>query len=205
LENGNVVETGIIDDLNIEPQKTQKISFEPTIDYVVTKVPRFTFEKFQNTEPLLGTSMKSVGEAMAIGRNFKESFQKAIISLEVGYGGLDKIKNINKKTILNKLKKNIPDKLLMVADAFRKKISTQQIYSRSRIDKWFLEQIKGIVDLEKQIIKRGLPKSFNKLNYIKIGQNAINNIQKTVVSDQGTGVDFVFSNSGCHHKLYCDT
>ena len=156
-----------LDELKNEITKVTPASFEPTIDYVVTKVPRFTFEKFQNTEPLLGTSMKSVGEAMAIGRNFKESFQKAIISLEVGYGGLDKIKNINKKTILNKLKKNIPDKLLMVAEAFRKKISTQQIYSRSRIDKWFLEQIKEIVDLEKQIIKRGLPKSFNKLNYIK--------------------------------------
>ena len=156
-----------LDELKNEITKITPASFEPTIDYIVTKVPRFTFEKFQNTEPLLGTSMKSVGEAMAIGRNFKESFQKAIISLEVGYRGLDKIKNINKKTILNKLEKNIPDKLLMVAEAFRKNISIQQIYSRSRIDKWFLEQIKEIVDLEKQIVKKGLPKNFNELNYIK--------------------------------------
>jgi len=156
-----------LDELKNEITKITPASFEPTIDYVVTKVPRFTFEKFKNTEPVLGTSMKSVGEAMAIGRNFKESLQKAIISLETGYRGLDKIKNIKKNVVVNKLGKNIPDKILMIAEAFRKNISIQKIYSKSKIDNWFLEQIKEIVNVEKQIIKKGLPKNFGELNYIK--------------------------------------
>ena len=104
-----------LDELKNEITKITPASFEPTIDYVVTKVPRFTFEKFSQSPAILGTSMKSVGEAMAIGRNFKESFQKALSSLEIGFSGLDKIFNLNKKEIEKKLKINIPNKLLLVA------------------------------------------------------------------------------------------
>ena len=93
-----------LDELKNEITKVTPASFEPTIDYVVTKIPRFTFEKFSTTPAILGTSMKSVGEAMAIGRNFKESLQKALVSLEVGFSGLDRIFNLNKKEIEKKLK-----------------------------------------------------------------------------------------------------
>ena len=101
-----------LDELQNEITKVTPASFEPTIDYVVTKIPRFTFEKFSDTEAILGTSMRSVGEAMAIGRNFKESFQKALVSLETGLSGLDNIFNYSKKEILKNLKINIPNKLL---------------------------------------------------------------------------------------------
>ena len=109
-----------LDELQNEITKVTPASFEPTIDYVVTKIPRFTFEKFQDTKPILGTSMRSVGEAMAIGRNFRV-FQKALVSLETGLSGLDDIFKFSKKEILNQLKINIPNKLLLIAEAFRKK------------------------------------------------------------------------------------
>jgi Carbamoylphosphate synthase large subunit (split gene in MJ) len=110
-----------LDELKNEITKTTPASFEPTIDYVVTKIPRFTFEKFTDTEATLGTSMRSVGEAMAIGRNFKESLQKALVSLETGLSGLDNIFNLSKKEIIKKLKQSIPNKILLIAEAFRKK------------------------------------------------------------------------------------
>ena len=156
-----------LDELKNEITKTTPASFEPTIDYVVTKIPRFTFEKFSNSPPILGTSMKSVGEAMAIGRNFKESLQKALVSLEVGFSGLDRIFKLNKIQIEKKLKENIPNKILLVAEAFRKKINIKKIQRLSKIDGWFLEQIKEIVDAENKIIKSGLPKNYTEFNRIK--------------------------------------
>jgi len=156
-----------LDELKNEITKVTPASFEPTIDYVVTKVPRFTFEKFPTTPAILGTSMKSVGEAMAIGRNFKESLQKALVSLEVGFSGLDRIFYLSKKEIEKKLKINIPNKILLIAEAIRKKIKISKIYKLSKIDPWFLEQIKEIVDTENNILKRGLPKNFNEFNRIK--------------------------------------
>ena len=156
-----------LDELKNEITKVTPASFEPTIDYIVTKVPRFTFEKFSDSPAILGTSMKSVGEAMAIGRNFKESFQKALVSLEVGLSGLDRVFDLNKKEIEKKLKINIPNKLLLIAEAIRKKIKLNRIYKLTKIDPWFLEQIKEIVDSEHQIIKNGIPKSFNEFNRIK--------------------------------------
>ena len=156
-----------LDELKNEITKTTPASFEPTIDYVVTKIPRFTFEKFSTSPAILGTSMKSVGEAMAIGRNFKESLQKALVSLEVGFSGLDRIFKIKKNQIENKLKENIPNKILLVAEAFRKKINITKIQRLSKIDMWFLEQIKEIVDVEKKITKMGLPKKHNEFNRIK--------------------------------------
>ena len=156
-----------LDELQNDITKVTPASFEPTIDYVVTKIPRFTFEKFSDTKPILGTSMKSVGEAMAIGRNFKESLQKALVSLEIGLSGLDNIFNLSKKEILKKLKISIPNKLLLIAEAFRKKITLQKICSFSKVDPWFLNQIKEIVDEENNIIRKGLPKTYNEFNRIK--------------------------------------
>ena len=156
-----------LDELKNEITKVTPASFEPSIDYVVTKIPRFTFEKFSTSPASLGTSMKSVGEAMAIGRNFKESLQKALISLETGFSGLDRILNLNTKQIEKKLKENIPNKLLYVAEAIRKKINLKRIYNLSKVDPWFLNQIKEIVDTENKIKSKGLPKEFNEFNRIK--------------------------------------
>jgi len=125
-------------------------SFEPTIDYVVTKIPRFTFEKFPGADPTLTTQMKSVGEAMAIGRTFKESLQKAIRSLEIDVYGLEpRLKNgLPKKEILKRLRVPPPARLWYVADAIRAGIGIDEIYEASRIDPWFLRQIGQIVELE---------------------------------------------------------
>ncbi|MDA7606661.1 carbamoyl-phosphate synthase large subunit [Pelagibacteraceae bacterium] len=156
-----------LDELKNEITKITPASFEPSIDYVVTKIPRFTFEKFSTSDAILGTSMKSVGEAMAIGRNFKESLQKALVSLEIGFSGLDRIFPLNKKNIEKELKKNIPNKILLVAEALRKKIDIKKIQNLSKIDNWFLEQIKELVDEENKIKKKGLPKDYNEFNRIK--------------------------------------
>ncbi len=156
-----------LDELKNEITKVTPASFEPTIDYVVTKIPRFTFEKFSTSTAVLGTSMKSVGEAMAIGRNFKESLQKALVSLETGFSGVDQIFNLNVKQIEKKLAENIPNKILLIGEAFRKKINIKKIQKLSKIDNWFLNQIKEIVDKEKEIKKNGLPKTYNELNFIK--------------------------------------
>src|SRR5258706_542219 len=138
-------------------------SFEPTIDYIVTKVPRFAFEKFPGAEPLLTTSMKSVGEAMAIGRTFQESLQKALRSLETGLTGLDEI-NIpglgegdDKNAIRAALGVPTPDRLLVVAQAMRLGISNETIHDACSIDPWFLAEIRGIVDAEADIKAKGLP------------------------------------------------
>ena len=156
-----------LDELKNEITKVTPASFEPTIDYVVTKVPRFTFEKFSQSPAILGTSMKSVGEAMAIGRNFKESLQKALSSLEIGLSGLDKIFKFSKKEIEKKLKINIPNKILLVAEAIRKKINLKKIQRFSGIDPWFLEQIKEIVEEENKLKKKGIPKKFEDFNKLK--------------------------------------
>ena len=156
-----------LDELKNEITKITPASFEPSIDYVVTKIPRFTFEKFSTSPATLGTSMKSVGEAMAIGRNFKESLQKALISLETGFSGLDRIFNLSKRQIEKKLKENIPNKILLVAEGIRKKISLDRIFKLSKIDPWFLGQIKEIVDCEINLKKIGLPRNFTEFNRIK--------------------------------------
>ena len=156
-----------LDELKNEITKTTPASFEPTIDYVVTKIPRFTFEKFASSPAILGTSMKSVGEAMAIGRNFKESLQKALVSLETGFAGLDSIFPFNKFEIKRKLKENIPNKILLIAEAFRKKIPFQEVQKLSKVDKWFLNQIKELINEEKLIKKKGLPKNYLEFNRVK--------------------------------------
>jgi len=144
-------------------------SFEPTIDYVVTKIPRFAFEKFPGAEPTLTTSMKSVGEAMAIGRTFQESLQKALRSLETGLTGLDEIaiegfnpdKSVedsdNKNAIRAALGTPTPDRLLKVAQAMRLGADDTLIHTSCRIDPWFLAELRGIVETEAQIKAKGLP------------------------------------------------
>ena len=133
-------------------------SFEPTIDYVVTKIPRFNFEKFPETDSRLTTQMKSVGEVMAIGRNFQESFQKAIRSMENGLVGLSSILKENEGNGALKLELSTPgeSRLWFIADAFRRGWSMQEIFDSCQVDKWFLHQIREIVNDEKIISESDL-------------------------------------------------
>lgn len=132
-------------------------SFEPSIDYVVTKIPRFNFDKFPQTPQTLSTQMKSVGEVMAIGSNFQESLQKAIRGLEIGRSGLQPICHHNDQAILRgHLREPTPDRIWYVADAFRKGMSLDEIQQESKIDPWFLAQIQDLVQLENQVIGKNL-------------------------------------------------
>ncbi len=135
-------------------------SFEPTIDYVVTKIPRFTFEKFPGTTPFLTTSMKSVGEAMAIGRSFAESLQKALRSMEIGLRGLDTPKLPapgGAHVLRTALTQPTPDRILVVAEALRQGFSIDEVHQACRYDRWFLREIAGIVAAEARIAAAGLP------------------------------------------------
>ena len=138
-------------------------SFEPTIDYIVTKIPRFAFEKFPGAQPSLTTSMKSVGEAMAFGRTFAESLQKALRSLETGLTGLDPIefsdigKDADKNIVRAELGEPTPDRILKVAQALRLGVSHDQIYQSCKMDPWFIDRIQEIIDMELKISKLGLP------------------------------------------------
>ena len=148
-------------------------SFEPTIDYIVTKVPRFAFEKFPGAEPLLTTAMKSVGEAMAIGRTFSELLQKALRSLETGLTGLDEveIEGLGRGDDHNALRaaigKPTPDRLLKVAQAMRLGMSVAEIHEVTRIDPWFLERLADIVALEAKVRRFGLPADAENLRLLK--------------------------------------
>jgi carbamoyl-phosphate synthase large subunit len=148
-------------------------SFEPTIDYVVTKIPRFAFEKFPGADSILTTSMKSVGEAMAIGRTFQESLQKALRSLETGLTGLDEItieglgQGDDKNAIRAALGTPTPDRLLTVAQAMRLGVGDEQIHGSCKIDPWFLAEIRAIVETEAEIEAKGLPKTPSALRRLK--------------------------------------
>jgi carbamoyl-phosphate synthase large subunit len=132
-------------------------AFEPTIDYVVTKIPRFTFEKFPGAEPLLTTSMKSVGEVMAIGRCFAESLQKGLRSMETGLTGLDEVDvGPGRGTILAQVALPRPDRVRVIAEAFRRGVSVDEVYAACRFDRWFLEQIRHLVEVEESIRRDGL-------------------------------------------------
>ncbi len=148
-------------------------AFEPTIDYVVTKIPRFAFEKFPGAEPLLTTSMKSVGEAMAIGRTFAESLQKALRSLETGLSGLNEMhipglgEGDDKNAIRAALAQPTPDRLLRVAQALRLGVSHEQIHQTCRMDPWFIAQLQALVDLEDRVRTHGLPDDAQNLRALK--------------------------------------
>src|SRR5579862_8299764 len=151
-----------LDELANEITGVTPASFEPTIDYVVTKMPRFTFEKFPGAEPLLSTSMKSVGEAMAIGRSFAESVQKALRSLETGLDGFDEITiegadSGDKEVVRAALAKPSPDRLLLIAQAYRHGLMTAEIHAACRFEPWFLDRIREIVETEEELRRGGLP------------------------------------------------
>ena len=156
-----------LDELDNDITGVTPASFEPTIDYVVTKIPRFAFEKYKGTEPVLTTAMKSVGEAMAIGRNFKESLQKALNSLETGLTGLNEMAFEDETKLRAALAVQSPDRLRVVAQAFRAGLSADEVYGITSIDKWFLRQIEEIVATENEVREQGLPEDAYSMTHLK--------------------------------------
>ena len=145
-------------------------SFEPTIDYVVTKIPRFAFEKFKGAEPLLSTAMKSVGEVMAIGRNIHESLQKALRGLETGLSGfnyIDALRGASKDELSAELSRATPDRLLVAAQALREGMSVPEIHAIAKFDPWFLERLEEIVVAENDVKANGLPNGPEALRRLK--------------------------------------
>lgn len=148
-------------------------SFEPTIDYVVTKIPRFTFEKFPSCRGILTTSMQSVGEVMAIGRSFQESFQKALRALETGLSGLDEIplgsedRGDEKNFLRNAISTPTPDRIRYVAEAIRRAMPLEEIHQLSHIDIWFLRQLQGLIDTEERVRLYGLPEDAANFHALK--------------------------------------
>jgi len=165
-----------LDELQNDITGVTPASFEPTIDYVVTKIPRFAFEKFPGAEALLTTSMKSVGEAMAIGRSFQESLQKALRSMETGLTGLNEVEikdAPNKDALIGALARPTPDRILVIAQAFRHGLTVEEVADACRYEPWFLRQIRELVEIEEEIRKSGLPKE----------QLALLNLKKRGFSD----------------------
>ncbi len=155
-----------LDELDNDITKVTPASFEPTIDYVVTKIPRFTFEKFPGTQALLTTSMKSVGEAMAMGRCFAESLQKALRSMETGISGLDEVEipgaldgegKLDLDAVRDELAKPRPDRILMIAQALRHGLDLDSIQAATHYDPWYLRQIADLVEIEEGLREQGLP------------------------------------------------
>jgi carbamoyl-phosphate synthase large subunit len=145
-------------------------SFEPTIDYVVTKIPRFAFEKFKGSEPLLSTAMKSVGEVMAIGRNLKESLQKALRGLETGLDGFnryDELEGASRDEINAALSRATPERLLVVGQAFREGFSVEDVHAVTKYEPWFLRHIAEIIAEEEDIIANGLPVTAQGMRRVK--------------------------------------
>ncbi|MCH2166833.1 MAG: carbamoyl-phosphate synthase large subunit [Oceanicola sp.] len=160
-----------LDELDNDITGVTPASFEPSIDYVVTKIPRFAFEKFPGAEPVLSTAMKSVGEAMAIGRSFHESVQKALASMETGLTGFDEIDipgAPDEAAILKALSDKTPDRLRVIAQAMRHGLSNEQIRGVTDFDPWFLTRIREIVDAETQIRRNGLPVTETGLRAVKM-------------------------------------
>jgi len=157
-----------LDELRNDITRVTPASFEPTIDYVVTKIPRFTFEKFPGAEPLLSTSMKSVGECMAIGRSFAESMQKALRSLETGLTGFNEVAIAGgKDAVRAALTQPTPDRILVIAQAFREGLTVGEIHAACKYDPWFLAQIEDIVAAEARVKARGLPQDAAGLHALK--------------------------------------
>jgi carbamoyl-phosphate synthase large subunit len=160
-----------LDELDNDITKVTPASFEPTIDYVVTKIPRFAFEKFPGSEPTLTTAMKSVGEAMAIGRTFHESMQKALGSMETGLTGFDEIDipgAPDPAAITKALSRQTPDRIRIIAQAMRHGLSDEDIAAVTRFDPWFLARIREIVETEDQVRRDGLPMSEDGIRALKM-------------------------------------
>lgn len=157
-----------LDEIRNDCTEVTPASFEPVIDYVVVKIPRFNFEKFPGADSNLTSAMKSVGEVMAIGRSFAESLQKALRSMETGLSGLDETdigKNIDE--IRASLSKVVPERLLNIAQALRQGVSADEVHAITKFDPWFLEQLKHIIDVEAGIIKNGIPRNKEDLMALK--------------------------------------
>ena len=149
-----------LDEITNEITGATPASFEPTIDYVVTKIPRFAFEKFKGSEPDLSTAMKSVGEVMAIGRNFAESMQKALRGLETGLDGFNRVvelEGVAKDVITAALSRRTPDRILKIAQAFREGLTLEEIQEVTKFDPWFLRQFEAIIAAEQEVQANGLP------------------------------------------------
>jgi carbamoyl-phosphate synthase large subunit len=159
-----------LDEITNEITGATPASFEPTIDYVVTKIPRFAFEKFKGAEPLLSTAMKSVGEVMAIGRNFKESLQKALRGLETGLDGFNRmveLEGAGRDEITAALARQTPDRLLIVGQAFREGFTVDEIHAITHYDPWFLRHVEEIIAEEARITADGLPLDAAELRRLK--------------------------------------
>ncbi|WP_319825631.1 carbamoyl-phosphate synthase large subunit [Thalassovita sp.] len=160
-----------LDELDNDITKVTPASFEPTIDYVVTKIPKFAFEKFPGSEPYLTTAMKSVGEAMAIGRTIHESLQKALASMESGLTGFDEVTipgAPDKAAVIKAISKTTPDRMRTIAQAMRHGLTDDEIHATTMFDPWFLARIREIVDTEEQIRKDGLPVTEDGLRKLKM-------------------------------------
>ena len=157
-------------------------SFEPSIDYIVTKIPKFAFEKFPQASPKLTTQMKSVGEVMSIGSNFQESLQKALCSMEEGLDGLNSLKiennNISDETLINELTIPGPKRLFYVADAIRQGWSLEKIYSLTKIDFWFLDQLGELINIENDLLSK---------NFSDIDSDFLRGLKKKGFSDKRIG------------------
>ena len=191
-----------LDEIDNDITKITPASFEPTIDYVVTKVPRFTFEKFSGAEPYLTTSMKSVGEGMAIGRTFAESVQKALRSMETDLNGFNEIEiedaaGGDRDAVRAALAKPVPDRILIVAQAFRHGLSVKEVHNACKIDPWFLEQIAEIVRVEETVRENGLPDDHLRLLKLKsLGFSdarlaELTGLNEDVVSERRRNLDVV--------------
>ena len=161
-----------LDELDNDITKVTPASFEPSIDYVVTKIPRFAFEKFPGSEPLLSTAMKSVGEVMSIGRTFHESMQKALASMETGLTGFDEIDipgiEEGEPAVIKAISTQTPDRTLLIAQAMRHGLSNDQIQATTSFDPWFLDRIREIVDAEEVVRANGLPTDGPALRKLKM-------------------------------------
>ena len=160
-----------LDELDNDITKVTPASFEPSIDYVVTKIPKFAFEKFPGSEPYLTTAMKSVGEAMAIGRTIHESLQKALASMESGLTGFDEIEiegAPEESAIIKAISKQTPDRLRTIAQAMRHGLSDDAIFAVTKFDPWFLARIREIVDAEEVLKSEGLPQTASELRALKM-------------------------------------
>ena len=162
-----------LDELVNDITRVTPASFEPTIDYVVTKIPRFTFEKFSGADAILSTSMKSVGEAMAIGRSFEESLQKALRSIEIGLTGLNPVPlpladpTSSGDQLRGWLGELVPNRVLRIASALRYGVSIEKVHTVTGWDRWFLERIQAIIDAEDKVAADGLPDDAIILRYLK--------------------------------------
>jgi len=159
-----------LDEITNEITGATPASFEPTIDYVVTKIPRFAFEKFKGAEAALSTAMKSVGEVMAIGRNFQESLQKALRGLETGLDGFNRVpelEGVARDVITAAISRRTPDRLLKVGQAFREGLSVEDINAVTGYDPWFLRQIEAIIAAEREVQADGLPNDATALRRLK--------------------------------------